>query len=423
MNGWSYNMDFGLIGKNINYSYSQEIHQFFGQDSYQMINIEQEALPNFFKERNFKGINVTIPYKQIVIPYLDLLDETATKTGVVNTIVNENGVLKGYNTDYLALMRLLEQEEIDLSGKKCLILGSGATSKTVFTALRERDAFIIAVASRTPQQDMVSYQSLYHQTYDIIINTTPVGTYPQYDVAPVDLEKFPSLEFVIDYTYNPLRTKLIRTAVKRKIKSINGLELLVSQAYFARQLFDHQDYDEGMIENIIRKVYQNKLNIVLIGMPYCGKTTIAHQLAIKLNRPMMDTDILIEQKTGESITDLFNIKQEYGFRALEKQVIAELASTGSIIATGGGSILDADNMAKLCSEGLVFYLQKDKKTINIVGNNRPLIKNIDEWEQLANAREHLYVQYADVIINKQLTIAETVQEICDQYWKYIKRGK
>ncbi len=416
-------MDFGLIGKNIHYSYSPEIHQFFDNSRYEIINLEQEELADFLKKRNFKGINVTIPYKQIVIPYLDSLDEIVKKTGVVNTIVNENGVLKGYNTDYYSFIRLLEQEKIELSGKKCLILGSGATSKTVFTILKEKNALIIDVASRFPQKKMVSYQSLVHQHYDIVINTTPVGTYPAYNDAPLDITTIPQVTYLIDFIYNPLRTKLIRTAIKQNIKVVNGIELLVAQAYYARKLFDQKEYKETIIDEIVQKITQNKLNIVLIGMPGSGKTSIAHEIAARLHRQVIDTDDLIEQKVGESIDNIFIKEQEIGFRNIEKQVIAELKSKGNIIATGGGSVLNEDNMAKLCSEGVVFYLVRSKESISLTNKSRPLLKNIDDWEKLANKREHLYVKYADFIIANHSSIEEIANEICNKYWEYIKRGK
>jgi len=423
MNGWSYNMDFGLIGKNINYSYSQEIHRFFTNSRYEIVNLELEELADFLKQRNFKGLNVTIPYKQAVIPYLDCLDEIATKTGVVNTIVNEKGTLKGYNTDYYSFVRLLEQEKIELSGKKCLVLGSGATSKTVLEALKNKNTLVVDVASRLPQKGKVSYQSLSHQHYDIVINTTPVGTYPEYNEAPVDITTIDQVEYLIDFIYNPLRTKLIRTAIKANIKTINGLKLLVSQAYYARKLFDQKEYKETMIDEIAQKITQNKLNIVLIGMPYSGKTTLAHELAAKLHRQVIDTDELIEKQVGETIRDIFIKEQETGFRKIEKQVIGELKSEGNIIATGGGSVLDEDNMAKLSGEGIVFYLVCDKESISFTKNTRPLLKNIDDWQKLAGQREHLYVKYADFIIPFHASIEEKTNDICKKYWEYIKRGK
>ena len=423
MIGWTYSMDFGLIGKNINYSYSQEIHKLFGDNTYEIINLEIEELADFLKKKEFKGLNVTIPYKQKVIPYLDSLDELATKTGVVNTIINEHGLLKGYNTDYLSFTRLLTKEKINLSGKKCLILGSGATSKTVFTVLKDLGAFIIAIASRTPQVEMVSYESLYRQSYDIVINTTPVGTYPHYNEEPVDLDKFMQIEVLIDFTYNPLRTKLIKDAMRRTITAMNGLELLVAQAYFSRQLFDQRSYEEAQIEKIVQKIYQNKLNIVLIGMPYSGKSTIARLLGTKLARQVIDIDDLIEQKAGESITNVFIKKQEAGFREIEKQVIAELSECGCVIATGGGSVLDEDNMAKLCSEGIVFYLRRDKETITIANSDRPLLKNMEDWVALATKREHLYINYADYVIENHSSYEAAIRDIEEYYWKYIKRGK
>jgi len=423
MIGWIFSMDFGLIGKNINYSYSQEIHKLFGDNTYKIINLEIDELAGFLEKREFKGLNVTIPYKQKVIPYLDSLDETAIKTGVVNTIINEQGLLKGYNTDYLSFTRLLIKEQINLSGKKCLILGSGATSKTVFTVLKDLGAFIIAIASRTPQSEMVSYESLYRQSYDIIINTTPVGTYPHYNEEPVDLDKFTQIEVVIDFTYNPLRTKLIKDAMRRSIRAINGLELLVAQAYFSRQLFDQRFYDEVQIEKIVQKMHQKKLNIVLIGMPYSGKSTIARLLGTKLTRQVIDIDDLIEQKVGEPIANVFIKKQEVGFRKIEKQVIAELSECGCVIATGGGSVLDDDNMAKLGSEGIVFYLRRDKETITIANSNRPLLKNMEDWVALATKREHLYINYADYVIENHSSYEAAIRDIEEYYWKYIKRGK
>lgn len=416
-------MDFGLIGKNIAYSYSPEIHQMFNHRDYKIVSLKETELADFLGKRDFQGINVTIPYKEKVIPYLDFLDETVIKTGAVNTITNTNGFLKGYNTDYLSFYQLLQKNKINLIDKKCLVLGSGATSKTVCAVLKDLGVLDIAVASRSPHGDMVAYQSLNRQSYDIIINATPVGTFPDYNKEPLDLGNFKQTEVVIDFVYNPLRTKLIQKAVKMKMLAINGLELLVTQAYFARQLWDNCLYEETLITKIVHKIYQDKLNIVLIGMPYSGKSSIAIALGEKLGKQVVDIDNVIEQKTKQKIAAIFSEIREEGFREFEKQVIKEMNCHGCVIATGGGSVLDEDNMAKLSSEGFIVYIQRNKDKITIKDSTRPLFKTRADWEKIASQRELLYPKYADVVIDNNQLLEEAVLEISEKYWQYIKREK
>lgn len=412
-------MILGLVGKELIHSYSKEIHEAITPDKYALMSLSEEELVSFLEKRNFQGVNVTIPYKQTVIPYLDEIDLNAKKIGAVNTIVNNNGIIKGYNTDYIGFKTLLDRHNITIKGKRCLILGSGGTSKMIFNVLKDLDAFIIAVASRNPQKKMISYDDLHHQYFDIIINATPVGMYPNDNVSPLDISIMKNVETVIDVIYNPVRTRLMLDALSLGIKTYGGLRMLVEQAFYSHELFFNTKYDELIKEEIMNKIFYSKLNIALIGMPASGKTSIATLLGKRLSKKVFDTDETIINIEGKSINDIFLNQGEEKFRQMETKVIECIDNSGIIVATGGGIVKNEANMISLKSKCLVFYIKRDKDNI-ILSNDRPLCSNMEKWQSLQNERDNLYNKYADYIIDNNSTLEKAVEEIIKNYNEYIK---
>ena len=300
-------MKYGLIGERLGHSFSKEVHSALADYEYELKEIKREDLSSFMLNKEFNAINVTIPYKESVIPFLDEISAEARVIGSVNTVINRNGRLYGYNTDFFGMRSLFEKLGISAKNKKAVILGSGGTAKTASAVLSSLGASLILTVSRTKKEGVICYEELYrkHTDADIIINTTPVGMYPDNESCPIYLECFKNLKGVLDAIYNPLRTKLVLDAQKRGIPAEGGLYMLIAQAVFASEIFLGIKYPETSIEKVYADVLSKKKNIALIGMPSCGKSTVGRIIAERLKREFIDTDEVIVKETGKEIKDIF----------------------------------------------------------------------------------------------------------------------
>ena len=421
-------MEYGLIGNPLKHSFSKEIHSFISNYTYELCELSENELDLFMKNKDFKGINVTIPYKQKVIPYLDYIDEDAKNINAVNTIINIDNKLYGYNTDILGVLGTFSHNNIDVSNKNVLILGTGATSNTVSYAVKKRKAKNIYKAYRKDSKILgdILYEYIDNISNDIniIINTTSVGMYPHTDdKLLINTNLFKNLENVIDVVYNPIRTRLLLDAEKNNIKASSGLYMLVAQAYFASLLFKSKTYnnnfslnydDKNIIEqcNIVyNKCRNSKLNIVLTGMPTCGKTTIAKIISEKYNYEFIDTDKLIEQKINTKIVDFINNYGEEKFRDIESEIIDKISTKNhSVIATGGGAILRNENILNLKLNGKIFFINRSLKNLKPT-IDRPLTSDYSSLQNKFNERLPIYKQTCDYEINGDINIDERITQI------------
>ncbi len=406
-------MEYGLIGEKLSHSFSKEIHNYLADYSYELKEISPENLEEFMLSKNFKAINVTIPYKEAVIPYLDEISDNAKQIGAVNTVINKNGKLFGFNTDFLGLRELITHNDITLKDKKVLILGSGGTSKTALAVANALEAREVYRVSRKGGESLTTYTQAYEKQHDaeIIIDTTPCGMYPNIGETAIRIDEFHNLEAVVDVVYNPLSSALIVMAKKRKIKAVGGLLMLVAQAFFASELFLNKDLPKAKMTDIYDKILKEKQNFVLIGMPGCGKTTIGKALAKKLGKDFIDTDEEIVKKEGMSIPEIFKTRGEKVFREIESRVIAEIsANQGLVIATGGGAVLNSRNIDLLKGNGKVVFLDKDIDDI-VTTSDRPLSSNKQDLQKRYDERYDIYVSSADYIINCTNDVNENVENI------------
>ena len=411
-------MKYGLIGEKLGHSFSKEIHSLIADYEYNLIEIEKPDLRAFMTSRDFLGINVTIPYKKDVMEYLDYIDKDAKSIGAVNTIVNRNGKLFGYNTDFYGLKSLILKAKIDVLGKRAVILGAGGTSNTAKAVLESLGAKKVLKVARTKREEAITFDELYEiaSSVDVIVNATPVGTFPNLDDAPVDLQKFTDLSGVIDVVYNPLETKLVKTAKSFGIKAEGGLYMLVAQAVKASEIFLDTEYDKSVLEGAFNKVYLDKQNVVLTGMPASGKSTVGKILAKKLNREFIDTDLLIEEETKKTIPQIFKEVGEVGFRKIEKACVKKASAlSGKVIATGGGAILDSENIFNLKQNGKIFFIDRPLKNL-VPTSDRPLSLDKDAIEKRYNERYDIYVKTAD----KKIDAECSAQEVADRILRSIK---
>ena len=392
--------EFGLLGEKLGHSFSPRIHQALGGYAYALMEVDREALPAFMEKRDFRAVNVTIPYKQAVIPWLDTLSDTARRIGSVNTVVRDkSGALHGYNTDYYGFIQMTRRAGIDVSGRKCLVLGSGGASRTVQVCLRDLGAAEVRVISRSGPD---SYESIgLHADARIIVNATPVGMYPGNGQSPVDLSLFPGLEGVLDLIYNPAKTALLLQAEKRGVPCMNGLFMLVAQAKQASELFRDTQIDDAEIGRVARSLARDTANIALIGMPGCGKTTVGGLLAQAMGRRLLDTDAMIEEKAGCSCGDYLRRHGENAFRALETEILRQAGGqTGCVIATGGGAVTRGENADPLRQNSVVFHLEMPLSALSRNGD-RPLSAAPEALERLWALREPLYRAFRDYALTNE----------------------
>ncbi|MCF0167888.1 MAG: shikimate dehydrogenase [Bacteroidales bacterium] len=392
-------MKYGLIGEHLGHSFSKTIHSLIGEYDYELLELKPEELDGFLKRREFNAINVTIPYKEIVIPYLHFVSEEVAAIGACNTIVNRDGLLYGYNTDYSGMKEMIISNGIGISGKKVLILGTGGTSKTAMKLAGDLGATQVRRVSRSKRDDpaILTYGELAQAASDtqVIINTTPCGMYPDADAVPVDISLFPQLEGVVDAVYNPLRSKLVLDALSRGIKASGGLYMLVSQAIYANSLFlGHEVYHE-MTNKLFHKLESEKENICLIGMPASGKTSIGQLLHERSGREFIDSDDVVEARIGMPIPKFFAENGEKAFRDIESAVISELAKKSScIIATGGGAVLNPANVAALKQNSRLYFIDRPLEAL-IPTSDRPLSSDIDALRRRYQERYPIYRAAAD----------------------------
>lgn len=400
-------MQCGLLGGKLGHSYSPLIHAMLGDYAYDLYEKTPEELGDFLRNGDFSGLNVTIPYKQAVIPYLTRLSPVAQRLGAVNTVVRQpDGSLVGHNTDYYGFSAMLRRSGLDVAGKKVLVLGSGGASRTVQAVLAEAGAEV-CVISRTGENHYGNLER--HGDAAVIVNATPVGMYPNCGTAAVSLEPFPALEGVLDLIYNPARTKLLLDAAQRGLVAVNGLYMLAAQAKESAEWFTGRAIGEDRVDAIYRSLRQRMENIVLIGMPGCGKTTLGQALAQALGRPFADADAYVEERAGMPIPEIFARQGEAGFRALETQVLAELGKrSGLVIATGGGCVTRPENRALLKQNGAVFWLRRELEALPREG--RPLSQQ-GSLRQMYQIRRPLYEQFADYIVDNCQTPADTGADI------------
>lgn len=402
-------MRFGLLGRKLGHSYSPQIHALLGDYEYPLYEKEPEEIEEFMTSGEFDGMNVTIPYKETVIPYMSQLSDTAKKIGSVNTVTRmPDGKLYGDNTDYYGFSYLLESAGFDVKDKKVIVLGNGGASKTVVCVCTDKGAKEVTVISRRSETD--NYESISkHYDADYIINTTPVGMYPDNGKSPIELEFFKSCKGVADLIYNPSKTQLLLDAEKLSIPAVNGLTMLCAQGVKAAESFTKQKYDNGKAKEITKKLESQMLNIVLVGMPGCGKSTAAKLISSMLGRELIDTDELIKEKEGREIPEIFKDNGEEYFRNAESLAVKHAGKqSGKIIATGGGAILRDENKAALRQNSVVVFLKRDLSQLDTDG--RPLSMN-NPLEEMYKKRLPHYEAVCDITVEVAPEKEETARRI------------
>ena len=399
---------YGLLGRKLGHSWSVPIHQALGCKDYRLIELEPEELGDFLRREDIGGLNVTIPYKRDVMAFCDVIDEGAKAIGSVNTLVRRGGKLYGYNTDIDGFLYMLRRARISLMGKKVVVLGSGGASLTAQAAARREGAREVVVVSRAGPDN---YENLprRHGDAEVLVNTTPVGMWPDMTGRPLDLFAFPDMEAVADVIYNPGRTGLLLQAKKGGLRRTGGLPMLVAQAKRAEELFFDKAIPDGETENIIAQLWRDRTNLVLVGMPGCGKTTVGRALARLSGKPFVDLDERIVDSAGASIPEIFAQEGEETFRHLESLVLDDVCTQGGqVIATGGGAVLQAENRAAMRRTGRVYFLRRALEELPTDG--RPLSQK-GSLEEMYRARKPLYSAAADVVIDNNVALEETAELI------------
>ena len=419
-------MDYGLIGETLKHSFSPMLHHEFGNPEYGLIEVPKTDIDDFLKKAEFKALNVTIPYKETVMKYCEA-DDIAKAIGAVNTLVKVDGQLKGYNTDWLGFKYMADRAGISFRNQKVVILGSGGTSKTACNTVAKEGASAVVVVSRSGSSyetnvscpvSFTTYEDekLYLDA-DVLVNTTPVGMFPNNEATPIELEKFSNLKGLVDVIYNPLKTMLVKKAEDLGILATNGLSMLVAQAYFAEKLFFGESTimdDDGRtkIEKAYNKLYDMKRNIVLIGMPGCGKTTVGTALSKRLDRELIDTDEEFYKEHGIKPGDYILQYGEEAFRDKETECVKKVSSqSGVIIATGGGAVLRKTNVDSLSLNGKLVYLHSALKDLATEG--RPLSQGDEKRKALYYKRLPIYLRAKDVMVDVKGSVDAVVNDVMD----------
>ena len=394
-------MKYGCIGEPLGHSFSREIHARLGDYKYELCELAPSELEKFMRDREFLAIIVTIPYTTSVIEYLDYVDPDAEAIGAVNTIVNRGGKLCGYNTDFYGMRALIDRIGTTPCCKKAVILGTGGTSRTARRVLESYGAKEIITVGRRRGENNIDYAELYekHTDAEYLINTTPVGMFPSTEESPIDLSRFENLVGVCDAVYNPLRTTLVSAAKAKGIAAEGGLYMLVAQAVRASEIFLDRSYDENTLKRVYDDVYSSKENIVLVGMPSSGKTTVGNILSSLTGRKFIDTDDIASRIGGASIREIFKRGGEDLFRDIETQAIREAAAeVGCIIATGGGSVLRRENVAALKKNGRIVFIDRPLRSL-MPTDDRPLSSDRAAIEKLYHERYGIYCSVSDIRID------------------------
>ena len=405
---------YGLIGSKLGHSYSKIIHEQIADYTYELMPLPTEDEARAFMERrDFAAINVTIPYKQLVIPYCDVVDPKAAAIGAVNTIVNRDGRLYGYNTDYAGFSYLARAHGVDFAGKTVLILGTGGTHSTVTAVCKDGGAAEILTASRTGKGDALTYEeAMRRKDVQVIVNTTPCGMYPNVGVCNLDVAAMPGLEAVVDVVYNPDKTELILRAKEAGVPvAVGGLEMLVAQAVYAAEYFLDRKFEDAPAEirRITAALRRDTLNIALIGMPSSGKTTLGKLLAKQLGRTFVDLDDAIVKADGRSIPDIFAAEGEDGFRAKETEQTARFGKENrQLLSCGGGVVKRPENLRALHQNGVVLFIDRPVEALS-VGGNRPLSSSAEALRTMEAQRRPLYRAAADAVVPNTGTLEDALR--------------
>ncbi len=405
-------MKFGCIGEKLGHSFSVEIHEKLGLYDYTLMPIPREKLHGFMTRADFDGINVTIPYKKDVIPYLKDISPESKLCGAVNTIVKKDGALYGYNTDFAGMRAMLSFGGIEVKGKKVLILGSGGTAGTAFQLCQALGAKRVELVSRGHKDGCIPYDQAYaRKDTQIIINATPCGMYPNAGTSPIDLARFSRLCGVADAIYNPEKTAFLMEAKSLGIPCVGGLYMLVSQALYAAEIWTGREDLLHLAPSIYEAVRAEKENLVLIGMPGAGKSTLGKAIAREMDREFFDSDAVIEKEEQKTIPQIFREVGEKGFRDIESRVIASLSALrGKVIATGGGAVLRDENVRALQSNGKLIFLDAPLETL-LPTDDRPLTGTAADLKKRYEERYHIYLASADTVIPVTRDIEENLKRI------------
>ena len=411
-------MRYGLIGEKLGHSFSKDIHERIADYTFDLIPLSKEEFKTFMEKKEFTALNVTIPYKKDVIPYLDEMDEHAKAIGAVNTIVNRDGKLKGYNTDFTGFLYMVKKHNVHMEGKKVLIIGNGGASAAIQAVVQHESAGSMVIVDVVPGNGAISYDEMFssHLDAETIINTSPIGMYPRIGNAPIDISMFHKCEAVLDVIYNPILTRLCFEAQEMDIKRVNGLEMLIAQAKQSVEFFLDKSIDDQIIDDIYQDMLRERCNIVLIGMPSAGKTTIGKMLENRMQKEFIDLDDIIIEKAGKSIPEIFEESGEAGFRAIETEAAIEVSKLNNkIIATGGGTIMHKVNMDYLRQNGITIFIDRDVDKLISSDPNRPLSKSSDALAKMHAERLPLYQKYAAYVAVNNSDIESTVTEIVEAY--------
>ena len=410
-------IEYGLVGERLGHSFSPEIHSGIADYKYELTEIAPDELGSFFEKREFRGVNVTIPYKEAVIPFLDEVEDAARQIGAVNTVVNRDGRLYGYNTDCYGMSAAMLREGILPVGKKVLICGTGGASTAAAYVARELGAAEVIFLSRSEKAGCDTYDDAYkkHADAGVIINATPCGMYPDNESCPIDISGFPDLSGVYDAVYNPLRTPLVVAAKRRGIPAAGGLYMLIAQAVKASELFQGRVCSKGLAESLYSKIARSKENVVLTGMPSSGKTTVGRLVAKALNREFVDTDGEITKREGMSPAEIITKYGEGRFRDAETAAIKEISKlSGKVIATGGGAVLRDENTDHLRQNGRIYFLDRPLELLEAT-SDRPLSSDRESLERKYRERIDIYNSVCDVKIGASGSAEDAACAVTDEF--------